>query len=103
MLLAQRLTSRTRRARIPPMEELTGARCSRCGGRVERRSTIEEFEREGVRVSISGIQALVCDSCGEVYLEPGWAQALVQAANGLFARARANRHHKAPLAGDVAR
>ena len=72
--------------------------CSGCGGTVRSHTITQEFEREGLRVSVSGIRALVCSKCGEVYFEPGGAQALVDAVNGLFVLARRNRQHKGKLA-----
>ena len=38
----------------------------------------QEFKREGTRVSVAGIRALVCVKCGEIYFPPGGAQALVE-------------------------
>ena len=61
----------------------------------------QSFEREGIRVSVSGVRALVCTRCGEVYFPPGGAQALVEAANGLFALARHNRQSKGKLSAAV--
>jgi YgiT-type zinc finger domain-containing protein len=75
--------------------------CSQCGGPVRTRTIKQEFEREGTRVSVSGIRALVCTKCGEVYFVPGGAQALVEAANGLFALARQNRQSKGKLAAGI--
>ena len=71
--------------------------CSECAGPVRRRDISEEFERDGVRVAISGIRAMVCEKCGEVYFEPGGAQALSEAVNSLFKVARANRQHKGKI------
>jgi len=83
------------------MKRALGAPCSECGGSLRRRTIRQEFEREGVRVSVSGIRALVCSKCGEVYFAPGGAQALVDAANGLFALARRNRQSKGKLSAAV--
>lgn len=80
------------------MKDLMHSPCSECGGVVRYRAITQEFEREGLRVSVSGIRALVCTGCGEVYLEPGAAQALVEAVNCLFALARKNRQRKGKLA-----
>jgi YgiT-type zinc finger domain-containing protein len=68
---------------------------------VHTRVIKQEFEREGTRVSVAGIRALVCVKCGEIYFPPGGAQALVEAANGLFALARRNRQSKGRLAAGV--
>ena len=83
------------------MKELMRSACSECGGAVRHRMVTQEFERQGHRISVSGIRALVCAKCGETYLEPGGAQALVEAANGLFALARRNRQHKGKLSAAV--
>ena len=80
------------------MRDLMRSRCSECGGAVRSRTVTQEFEREGLRVSVSGIRALVCTKCGEAYFEPGGAQALVEAVDSLFALARRNRQHKGKLA-----
>ena len=79
------------------MKDLMHSPCSECGGAVRYRTIAQEFEREGVRVSVSGIRALVCMRCGEVYFEPGAAQALVEAVNCMFALARRNRQRKGRL------
>ena len=83
------------------MKDFMHSPCSECGGEVRSRTITQEFEREGLRVSVSGIRALVCTACGEVYFEPGGAQALMEAANSLFAFARRNRQHKGKLAVTV--
>jgi YgiT-type zinc finger domain-containing protein len=83
------------------MTMLSEKPCTECGGAVQWREIEQEFEREGMRVKVSGIRALVCDACGEVYFEPGGAQALVEAVEGLFALARRNRQHKGELVGTV--
>jgi len=80
------------------MKEPMRSPCSECGGAVRYRTITQEFEREGLRVSVSGIRALVCTKCWEIYFEPGGAQALVEAVEGLFALARRNRQHKGKLA-----
>ncbi|NDK15679.1 MAG: YgiT-type zinc finger protein [Armatimonadetes bacterium] len=76
--------------------------CSQCGGAVAYDTVAEEFEREGMRVEISGIRALVCTQCGETYFEPGGAQAVVESADSLFALARRNRQHSGKLVAAVA-
>jgi YgiT-type zinc finger domain-containing protein len=76
--------------------------CSECGGKVRSRTISQEFEREGMRVGVSGIRALVCTQCGEVYFEPGGAQALVEAVEGLFTLARRNHQSKGKLDAVVA-
>ncbi len=73
------------------------APCSECGGEVKTQTIKQEFEREGVRVEVDGIRALVCQECGEIYFLPGGAQAVVEAADSLFALARKNHQHKGKL------
>jgi len=75
--------------------------CSECGGPVRIRIIRQKFEREGTRVSVAGIRALVCARCGEIYFPSGAAQALIEAANGLFALDRRNRQSSGRLAAKV--
>jgi YgiT-type zinc finger domain-containing protein len=76
------------------MNKPVKAKCSECGGQVRRKSIAQEFEKEGAKVKLSGLQAWVCGRCGEVYFEPGGAQQVVQAVNSLFRLAFAERQHK---------
>ncbi len=80
------------------MKDVMHSPCSECGGAVRYRAITQEFEREGLRVSISGVRALVCSKCGEIYFEPGGAQALTEAVNCMFALAKRNRQRKGKLA-----
>ena len=75
--------------------------CSHCGGKVRRKAISREFTREGTRVVVRGVRAIVCMKCGEVYFEPEAAQALLNAANALFVLAEKNRQRKGQLAGVV--
>lgn len=75
--------------------------CSACGGQVRRKTISQEFEREGIKVKISGVEAWVCSRCGEIYFEPGGAQKLVDAANSLYALAAAEKQHKGKVIGTV--
>ena len=83
------------------MKDFLCSACSECGGAVRSRTITQEFEREGLRVSVSGIRALVCTKCDAVYFEPGGAQALVEAVNSLFALAKRNHQHKGKLASAI--
>ncbi|MGH9853541.1 MAG: YgiT-type zinc finger protein [Blastocatellia bacterium] len=76
------------------MENIRKSPCSDCGGQVRRKAISQEFEREGIRIKISGVQAWVCSRCGGIYFEPGGADRLVKAANCLFALALAEKQHK---------
>ena len=68
--------------------------CSECKGRVRRKAITQEFEKEGVKVKLSGFKAWVCEKCGEIYFEPGGAEKVSQAVNCLFALALAEGQHK---------
>jgi len=76
------------------MKELMRSPCSECGGQVKRKAIAQEFEKEGVKVTLSGFKAWVCEQCGEIYFEPGGAEKVAQAVNCLFALAFAERQHK---------
>ena len=82
-------------------QQLMERPCSACGGQVRRKIISQEFEREGVKIKISGFKAWVCSRCGEIYFEPGGADRLVQAANSLFALATAEKQHKGKLVASV--
>lgn len=79
------------------MKRQMRSKCSECGGPVRRKVIAQEFEKEGVGVRLSGLQASVCGRCGEVYFEPGGAQQVVQAVNSLFRLAFSERQHKGTL------
>lgn len=76
--------------------------CSECGGSVKPQLVSQEFEREGLNVAVSGVRALVCSQCGEIYFEPSGAQALAESVNSLFALARLNRQHKGTIRANAA-
>jgi YgiT-type zinc finger domain-containing protein len=79
---------------VKVMKELMKSPCSECKGRMRRKTISQEFEREGVKVKLSGFKAWVCSQCGEIYFEPGRAEKVTQAVNCLFALALAERQHK---------
>lgn len=74
--------------------KLMKSSCSECGGQVKRKTISEEFEKEGVKVKLSGLKSWACEQCGEIYLEPGGAEKVVRAVNSLFALAFAEGQHK---------
>lgn len=76
-------------------------RCSECGGLIEKKYIVQEFEREGIKVKLAGIKAEVCAKCGEIYFQPGGAQKVVKAANSLFELAVAEKQHKGTVAASV--
>jgi len=75
--------------------------CSECSGRLERKYITQEFEREGIKVKLSGIAALVCTDCGEIYFLPGGADNVAAAANSLFNLAVVEKQHKRPLTAQI--
>ena len=75
--------------------------CSECGGRLEWKRIAQEFEREGVKVKLSGIAALVCTDCEEIYFQPGGADKVAAAANSLFNLAGVEKQHKRPLTAQI--
>lgn len=77
--------------------------CSECGGRLEKRYVSQEFEREGVTVRLSGIRALACMDCGDIYFQPGAADKVVETANSLFDLAIIERQHKHHLTAQICR
>jgi YgiT-type zinc finger domain-containing protein len=79
------------------MTTIIRSKCSECGGQVRRKAIDREFEKEGLKVKLSGLKAWVCGRCGEVYFEPGGAQRVVEAVNSLFRLAFAERQHKGTL------
>lgn len=76
------------------VKDLMKSPCSECQGRVKRKRISQEFEKEGVKVKLSGFKAWVCEQCGEIYFEPGGADRVAQAVNCLFSLAFAERQHK---------
>lgn len=83
------------------MTELMKAPCSECKGRVRRKKISQEFEKEGVKVKLSGLRAWVCEQCGEIYFEPGGADRVAQAVNSLFVLALAERQHKGRVSAQL--
>jgi len=83
------------------IEELMKGPCSDCGGQLRRKPITQEYERDGVKVKVSGFLAIVCARCGEIYFEPGASDRLAQAVNALFALALAGKQHKGKVAASV--
>ncbi len=76
------------------MDDLFLKKCSDCGGSTSYKTISQKFEREGMRISISGIKAIVCENCGEIYFPPGGADKLTAAANSMFELAKVENQHK---------
>jgi YgiT-type zinc finger domain-containing protein len=83
------------------MNALIKSPCSECKGKVKRKTISQEFEKEGIKVRLSGFKAWVCQHCGEIYFEPGGAEKIVQAVNSLFALALAERQHKGTVSASL--
>ncbi|HDH05895.1 MAG TPA: YgiT-type zinc finger protein [Nitrospirae bacterium] len=75
--------------------------CSECSSSLEQRLISQEFEREGVKVKLSGIKAWVCKGCGEIYFQPGGADKVAKAANSLFELAFVEKQHKGTLTAQI--
>jgi len=82
-------------------KELMEQPCSECGGTLEKKSITQEFEREGIKIKLSGIKAWVCSGCGETYFQPGGADKVAKAANCLFELARTEKQHKGTLIAQI--
>ncbi len=78
------------------IKKLRGRPCSDCGGAVQRKAVTQEFEREGIKITISDFDAWACINCGEIYFEPGSADKLVEEANRLFALEKQRRSKGCP-------
>jgi YgiT-type zinc finger domain-containing protein len=85
------------------MSKIMSKHCSECKGCVRSKRISQEFEKEGVKVKLSGLKAWVCEQCGEIYFEPGGAEKVVQAVNCLFALALTEKQHKGTLSARVGR
>lgn len=83
--------------------DIETAPCSECGGKLEKKYISQEFEREGLKVKLSGIAALVCSRCKEIYFQPGGADKVNEAANSLFRLAEAEKQHKYGLTAQICR
>jgi YgiT-type zinc finger domain-containing protein len=83
------------------VKELRGTACSECEGQLSRTTISQEFEKEGVKVKLSGFKAWVCSQCGEIYFEPGGAEKVAQAVNCLFALALAESQHKGRISAHL--
>ena len=83
------------------MSEFVKFPCSECGGEIQRDTIVQEFEKEGVKVKLSGAKAWVCSRCGEIYFEPGGADRVARAVESLFALALAERQHHGTVTADL--
>jgi YgiT-type zinc finger domain-containing protein len=58
--------------------------CADCRRQIEWREASQEFERDGLRVRISGIPATVCPHCGAISYPAGVPDKIIAAADSLF-------------------
>ncbi len=58
--------------------------CANCRRQIEWREASQEFERDGLRVRISGIPAMVCPHCGAISYPAGVPDKIIAATNSLF-------------------
>ncbi|MBI3944646.1 MAG: YgiT-type zinc finger protein [Armatimonadetes bacterium] len=66
-------------------------RCTDCGCPMEWRTVDQEYERQGVRVRLTGLPAMVCPRCGAIAFDPDTTDHILAAANALF-RIAGDRH-----------
>jgi len=65
--------------------------CADCRHQTRWQEVSHEFERDGLRVRISGIPAMVCPNCGAVSYPASVSDRILTAANSLF-ELLADRH-----------
>ena len=74
-------------------------KCSDCHNRTEFKGISQEYERDGIRIVISGIGAFVCPVCGSISFPPGVANKIVKAFDALYALAE--ERHKGVLTASI--
>ncbi len=89
--------NKKRKSIMKKMDDLMDKPCSDCGKSLEKKMITQEFEREGVKIQLSGLKAWVCKGCGETYFKPGGADKVANAANSLFELARIEEQHKGAI------
>jgi YgiT-type zinc finger domain-containing protein len=62
--------------------------CGDCKTRTQLRTTSMEFVKDGIRVSVSGIPAMVCPRCGTVSMAPGVSDSVARTAREMLAAAK---------------
>ncbi len=75
--------------------------CPDCCSVMKYQKVEQEFEKEGMRVVVSGIPAWKCPICGAICFPPGAMDHVVGSARELFAVASA--HHSAFLSARIAK
>jgi YgiT-type zinc finger domain-containing protein len=65
--------------------------CSECQTRTEFRKITVEHERNGIRVQVSEVPAMVCPNCGTRSFPPGVTDRIIVAVNEMMAAAERAR------------
>ncbi len=65
--------------------------CSECQTRTEFKKITVEHERNGIRVQVSEVPAMVCPNCGTRSFPPGVANRIIMAVNEMMAAAERAR------------
>jgi YgiT-type zinc finger domain-containing protein len=60
------------------MKKEKSIRCTVCEAKIEFKTISQDFERERLGVSITGIPAAVCPQCGDISFAPGVAARIVR-------------------------
>lgn len=71
--------------------------CSDCGTQTEWGEVEQEYERDGIRVRLNGLPAMVCPNCGATSFTPETTEHILEAANAMFKVA--SGRHKGFLTG----
>ena len=65
--------------------------CSDCGTQTEWKEVEQEYLRDGVRVRLGGLPAMVCPHCGAVSFSAETTDHILEAANAMF-KVAGDRH-----------
>ncbi|TDA70540.1 MAG: YgiT-type zinc finger protein [Clostridia bacterium] len=65
-------------------------RCGECGSKTVWQKLPLDFERKGIKVTISEVEAMVCPNCHEIYLSPEVAEKVHSNAEKLLLAAEAS-------------
>ncbi len=65
--------------------------CSECRTRTEFKKVTVEYERNGIRVQVSEVPAMVCPRCGTRSFPPGVTDKIIVAVNEMLSAAERTR------------
>ncbi|TDA64029.1 MAG: YgiT-type zinc finger protein [Clostridia bacterium] len=74
---------------VPKVSSKT-RKCSECGRQTVWQKVPLDFERKGIKVTISEVEAMVCPNCHEVYFSPEVAEKVHSNAEKLLLAAEAS-------------